>query len=146
MCPPQSEYSFGNISWAAKTVPSAGEGCNLASQIRESINKVDSEHVKTLQEGGMLGSVGEQVQRVARGEVVRFTFTSLCGLPIYEADFGWGKPIWAGSPSLTFKKFTDSTVSDEGIEAKVQLTEEDMVKFQDDTGSCSNKLLQLDAS
>jgi shikimate O-hydroxycinnamoyltransferase len=48
MCPPQSEYSFGNISWAAKTVPSVGEGCNLASQIRESINKVDSEYVKTL--------------------------------------------------------------------------------------------------
>lgn len=46
MCPPQSEYSFGNISWAAKTVPSVGEGCNLASQIRESINKVDSEYVK----------------------------------------------------------------------------------------------------
>lgn len=134
MCPPRSEYSFGNISWAAKTVPSMGEGCNLASQIRESIKKVDSEYVKTLQGGGMLGSVGEQVQRVARGEVVRFTFTSLCGLPIYEADFGWRKPIWAGSPSMPFKNqiaFTD-TVSGEGIEAKVQLTEEDMVKFQDD--------------
>ncbi|KAF9673369.1 hypothetical protein SADUNF_Sadunf10G0017000 [Salix dunnii] len=133
MCPPQSEYSFGNISWAAKTVPSEDEGCNLVSQIRESINKVDSEYVKTLQEGGMLGSVGEQIQRVARGEVVRFTFTSLCGLPIYEADFGWGKPVWAGSPRLTFKNqivFTD-TASGEGIEAKVQLTEEDMVKFQD---------------
>ena len=62
----------------------------------------------------------KQAARVLRGEVVSFNFTSLCRFPLYEADFGWAKPIWVGSPSLTFKNlvvFMDTALGDDGIEA-----------------------------
>ena len=56
-------------------------------------------------------------------------------VPIYEVDFGWGKPIWVGRVSLPFKNvvvFID-TKSGGGIEAWVNLNEEDMAKFESDT-------------
>ncbi|RVW18101.1 Deacetylvindoline O-acetyltransferase [Vitis vinifera] len=55
--------------------------------------------------------------------------------PLYEADFGWGKPIWVGSASLPFKNlilFMDSSGTNGGIEAWINLMEEDMGKFQGD--------------
>ncbi|CAI0627231.1 unnamed protein product [Linum tenue] len=57
----------------------------------------------------------------------------------YEADFGWGKPLWVGTPSLSFKNlvvFMDSAHGD-GIEALVHLEEGDMGKLQ-----CDEVLLQ----
>jgi hypothetical protein len=136
--PPLPEYSFGNYYRIAFTIPSIDTGeenYNLASQIRDSIGKVDKEYVKKLQKGSEhLGFMKEQAARFLRGEVVSLNFTSLCRFPLYEADFGWAKPIWVGSPSLTFKNlvvFMD-TASGDGIEALVHLKEEDMAKFQED--------------
>lgn len=138
MEPPLPEYSFGNYYRIAFTIPSIDTGeenYNLVSQIRDSIGKVDKEYVKKLQKGSEhLGFMKEQAARFLRGEVVSLNFTSLCRFPLYEADFGWAKPIWVGSPSLTFKNlvvFMD-TASGDGVEALVHLKEEDMAKFQED--------------
>ena len=62
-------------------------------------------------------------------------FTSLCRIPVYEADFGWGKLIWVGSASLPFKNlvvFMDSGGNNGGIETWINLVGEDMAKFQGD--------------
>lgn len=53
---------------------------------------------------------------------------------MYEADFGWGKPIWVGSASFMFKNlicFMDTPTGD-GIEVWVNLKGEDMAKFEVD--------------
>ena len=76
----------------------------------------------------------EQTERFTKGEIESFRFTSLCRFPLYEADFGWGKPVWVGSGSLPFKNlvvFMDSG-SNGRIEAWINLVEEDMGKFQED--------------
>ncbi|CAL9025014.1 unnamed protein product [Prunus brigantina] len=59
--------------------------------------------------------------------------TSLCKLPLYEMDFGWGKPTWVTSEGdyknvimLLDTKFCD------GIEAWVTLDEQEMAIFESD--------------
>ncbi|CAK7332407.1 unnamed protein product [Dovyalis caffra] len=138
MEPPLPEYSFGNYYRVAFTIPSigtGGENYSLVNQVRDSIGKLDKQYVKKLQKGNEhLDFIKEQAASFLKGEMVSLNFTSLCRFPLYEADFGWAKPIWVGSPSLTFKNlvvFMD-TASGDGIEALVHLNEEDMVKFQED--------------
>ena len=61
-------------------------------------------------------------------------FTSLRRFPIYEADFGWGKSVWVGSPKMLYHNiftFID-TKSGDGVEAWIYLKEADMVKFEMD--------------
>lgn len=56
---------------------------------------------------------------------------------IYEADFGWGKPTWVSlggiedlqGMNMIFLVDTN-TRSGNGIEARVNLSEEDMAEFK----------------
>lgn len=50
-----------------------------------------------------LNFIKEKAVRFERGEMVPLNFTSLCRWPLYEADFGWGKPVRVGSARLPFK-------------------------------------------
>ncbi|KAJ4845087.1 hypothetical protein Tsubulata_047756 [Turnera subulata] len=140
MDPPLPEYSFGNYYRVAFTVPSSIDSgdedcCLLVSKVRDSISKLDKDYVKRLQNGKEhLEFLKEQASSFMRGEMVSLNFTSLCRFPLYEADFGWGKPKWAGSPKLTFKNlviFMDTPFGN-GVEALVHLQDEDMLKFLED--------------
>ncbi|XWS69154.1 hypothetical protein CRYUN_Cryun04dG0155300 [Craigia yunnanensis] len=58
----------------------------------------------------------------------------LCGFPPYETDFGWGRPIWVGSASLTFNNlmvFMDKSSSG-AIEACINMKEEGIARFEGD--------------
>ncbi|OMO81483.1 Transferase [Corchorus olitorius] len=137
--PPLPEHSFGNLYRIAMTIPSMKpeEDCssNLVNQMRCSIRKVDTKFVRQLQNGeSHFDFIKDKAERFTRGEMVSFNFTSLCRFPLYKADFGWGKPVWVGSVSLTFKNlvvFMDS-ISGDGIEAWISLQEEDMATFERD--------------
>ncbi|KAF3431115.1 hypothetical protein FNV43_RR25845 [Rhamnella rubrinervis] len=138
--PPLPEHSFGNLYWIAVTSPvklGSGEECyGLVRKVRDEIRKIDYEFVKTLQEEYQvhLEFMKEGRERLMRDEVMTFAFTSLCRFPIYEADFGWGKPTWVGSPALTFQNlvvFMD-TKSGDGIEAYISLSKEHMAKLEAD--------------
>ena len=136
--PPQPQSSFGNLFSVAITVPNlkpGDDGRGLMSQVREQISKIDKDYVKKLQDGTQhLSFMRDRVARFIKGEMVSFSFTSLCRFPLYENDFGWGKPIWVGSPALTFKNlvFFMDTPSGDGIEAYVSLKKDDMGKFESD--------------
>ncbi|KAK9052231.1 hypothetical protein SSX86_028859 [Deinandra increscens subsp. villosa] len=64
-----------------------------------------------------------------------YTFSSLCRFPFYQVDFGWGKPervmLRSEIMGTNFLMFMD-TPSGDGIEATVQLEEEEMSIFQND--------------
>ncbi|KAA8533258.1 hypothetical protein F0562_033209 [Nyssa sinensis] len=131
--PPLPENYFGNIVSFPMATPSmdSKEDCyGVINSIREAIKKVDGDYVKKLQ-GGEEHFMEDPAKK---GGVVSFTFSSLCRFPIYEADFGWGKPVWVASASLTKKNvvlFMDTKVGN-GIEAWINMEEEDMAKFQSD--------------
>ncbi|CAK9137305.1 unnamed protein product [Ilex paraguariensis] len=136
--PPLPDYSFGNISRISIAVPSmdSEEPCyGIVKKMRDAIRGVDSNYVTNLREGDQhLNFIKELGENYTKGDLVSFSFTSLCRFPLHEADFGWGMPIWVGSASLTFKNLVSflDTPSRDGIEAWVNLDEEDMVKFEDD--------------
>ncbi|KAM3328279.1 stemmadenine O-acetyltransferase [Capsicum galapagoense] len=135
--PPLPESLFGNIMHVVVTVPAKEErDFELVRKVRESIQNINSEFVSDLRKNDQkhLNSLKDKVNEQRKGELVLFNFTSLCRLPLYKADFGWGKPIWVGSASLVLKDvvgFLD-TKSGDGIEAWVNLKQEDMATFEAD--------------
>ncbi|CAN4124056.1 unnamed protein product [Withania somnifera] len=141
--PPLPESLFGNIMQVVVTVPTTDykstneeQDFQLVKKVRESIKNINSEFISGLRKNDQkhLSSLNEKVNEQKKGGLVLFNFTSLCRLPLYEADFGWGKPIWVGSASLVLKDvigFLD-TKSGNGIEAWVNLKEEDMATFEAD--------------
>ncbi|XVE85231.1 hypothetical protein DITRI_Ditri17bG0075000 [Diplodiscus trichospermus] len=138
MDPPLPEYYFGNISRFTVALPSinSDEECfGIVSEVRDAIRKIDGDYVRKLQEGSEhLNFMKERAEKMTKGDVISFSFTSLCRFPLYETDFGWGKPIWVGSASLTFKNlvvFMDSGSSGD-IEAWINMKEEDMARFESD--------------
>ncbi|CAB4264166.1 unnamed protein product [Prunus armeniaca] len=139
MDPPLPEYHIGNVSRFAIATPSfdgSKDTCyRLVGQMRDALKTIDSDYLTKMRDGDAhLNFLKQGAAELMKGEVVSLNFTSLCRFPLYETDFGWGKPVWVGSASLPFKNlvvFMD-TESGGGIEAWVNLKEEDMAKFQED--------------
>ncbi|KAB1214458.1 Acetyl-CoA-benzylalcohol acetyltransferase [Morella rubra] len=66
-----------------------------------------------------------------RDETDMIKFSSWCRFPIYEADFGWGKPIWVSGVHKPVEIVTLMDTKDgDGIEAWASLDEKDMLLFQ----------------
>ncbi|KAI9108009.1 hypothetical protein K1719_020882 [Acacia pycnantha] len=134
MDPPLPEHAFGNYSWYIRTFPSSDEKgeCNdLGMKLREELSKIDKDFIVELQEGEEWKR--ERSSSDSNEEMVVFSFTSLCWFPVYEVDFGWGNPVWAGPPTWKFKNvvvFKDTVSGDGCIEAYISLTEEDMAKLE----------------
>ncbi|RXH91010.1 hypothetical protein DVH24_020033 [Malus domestica] len=126
-----------------------GDGNRLARHVREAVSKLDGDFVQSLQRDGTRGlikfceplkEVGETVSRAGAdatdGQGLDYIgFNSRCNLGLYEADFGWGKPVWVASggakrgaeeaPYMNMVLLMD-TRSGDGVEAWVCLDEQDM--------------------
>ncbi|XP_031372989.1 stemmadenine O-acetyltransferase-like [Punica granatum] len=144
MDPPLPENCVGNILWLAiapapEIEPRAQEVelHELVNQIRRSINKFDAEHIRKMQGNSgfsvIIESLKQVVELVSRNVDI-YRFTSLGRLRLYEADFGWGKPVWVSSAGLAFKNVVVliETRDSKGIEAWVTLEEGDMAIFERD--------------
>jgi len=119
----------------------------LVGEIRGAISRIDCDFVQKLQgheeirNSVMCESLKEIGEVGSKDEVDYFGFSSWCNLGFYEADFGWGKPIWIssiGSSSPVFLNLTilvDTRLGD-GIEAWVTLDEQDMARLV-----CNSELL-----
>ena len=135
MDPPLSGNFFGNIYRVATVILSSEERIGLMGNLRAAIRKIDNEYVKKLQDHTQyLVFLKEETEKIQKKDIVPFSFSSLCRFPIYEMDFGWGNPMWIGRVSLPFKNVTVfiDTKSGDGIEAWVNLKEDDMAKFESD--------------
>ncbi|KAF8403631.1 hypothetical protein HHK36_011735 [Tetracentron sinense] len=139
MDPPLPQHSFGNVWRQTMTMP-LGESDKdspraLEGLVRDAIRKIDGEYVRKFQEGDeYMKNIIEIGQQFSKGEVVLFCFSSWCWFPFYEVDFGWGKPTWVCTTTLPFKNvviFMD-TKSGDGIEAWVNMLEDDMAEFERD--------------
>ncbi|KAF9612618.1 hypothetical protein IFM89_002214 [Coptis chinensis] len=139
MLPPLSNLFFGNLmisTVATSTTDSTPELHCLVGQLRDAIKKIDSDYVRKLQADDELSmffnSLKDLNEQYAKGELEFYTFSSWCRFPFYEADFGWGKPIWISTNNTVSKNvimFMD-TKCGKGVEAWVALNEEDMARFE----------------
>lgn len=135
---PISESSFGNV-WTPYPIrflqnKMESKFVDLVTLIEDTtrniimwLQKASSEEICTQ----AMACYAEVVEEVKQDKFS--IFTSWCRFPIYEADFGWGKPYWvsdAGS-SIEIVTFMDDKHGD-GIEAWVSLNEKDMYVFEKD--------------
>ncbi|KAM6589538.1 hypothetical protein CsatA_012143 [Cannabis sativa] len=136
--PQLSEYSFGNLYRIVviNVVGSENNDCDIVKQMREQLSHIDDKYLKNLQEGtehlDYIKNGGKELLK--RETTVLLNFSSWCRFPIYESNFGWGKPAWVGLPPLPFNNvvvFID-TKSGEGIEAYINLHQNDMAKLETD--------------
>ncbi|KAL6190515.1 hypothetical protein ACLB2K_036909 [Fragaria x ananassa] len=137
---PLPQYSFGNYYRAATATPTlvnVEERDGLVRQVIEEIEKIDKKYMRKFQDGYKehLDFMRRRMERAAKGELVTLTFSSLCRFPLYEADFGWGKPEWVSMASMKINNqivFMDTKLGD-GIESYFSFKEEDMAKFELDS-------------
>nr|GMD33564.1 vinorine synthase-like [Ipomoea batatas] len=131
MNPPLSSTTFGNLWSFANTSetrsPSPEE--DLVFQLRTSIREINVDYTKVLQSVELHSEhLHKWHERFGdEGEAEFMEFTSWCRFPIYEVDFGWGKPVWACTTTLPYKNFIVlmSTKCGDGIEAWINIGEED---------------------
>nr|GMD30148.1 vinorine synthase-like [Ipomoea batatas] len=111
MNPPLPDATFGNLWTLANTTitpsetnPSPDDDDDLVFQLRTSIRGINAEYVEALQnEKGQSEHLRKWRERFSKEEAEFLEFTSWCRFPIYEVDFGWGRPIWACRTSYPYK-------------------------------------------
>ncbi|KAF9605178.1 hypothetical protein IFM89_014291 [Coptis chinensis] len=145
MVPALPENSFGNLIIGAMLSSERGaELHSLVELLRKAVRKFDANYVKNLEKNDGVAtfhhSLIQSYIQSAEGELGLHTITSWCRFPFYDADFGWGKPIWVSSLNVAHQNvviLTD-TKNGDGIEALVTLDEEDMAIFE-----CEEELLSF---
>lgn len=109
----------------------------LVSLIGDAKRRASSECVKAINIPEMFSMVtnsfAEMFEELNKSEVDIFRFTSWCRMGLYEVNFGWGKPAWASlvPPNIELTILND-TKSGDGIEAWLNLHENDMIQLQQD--------------
>ncbi|KAL0558179.1 hypothetical protein IC582_006748 [Cucumis melo] len=123
------------------TLPSAATltdaNCSaLINEVRLQVAKINPEFLRQFQEeNAQLETIKATSARFLKGDIVSCAFTSLCRLPLYDADFGWGSPVWAASPALPFKNLfvlMDGKSSDGAVDVLVHLKESNMERLEVD--------------
>ncbi|XP_060967206.1 stemmadenine O-acetyltransferase [Cannabis sativa] len=145
------ENSIGNLVWmgVAKSDGVEVDQTQLVSLVRESTARIDDDFVKRMMRGEegkfwMMKWVDEIGELGCSEGVDYMGVSSWCRIGFYEADFGWGRPIWVSSFCLSGYSMVISLVilvdtrSGDGIEAWVSLDEDDMAIVE-----CNTQLLQL---
>uniref|UniRef100_A0A7N0T0H1 Uncharacterized protein n=1 Tax=Kalanchoe fedtschenkoi TaxID=63787 RepID=A0A7N0T0H1_KALFE len=140
---PITDRTLCNLLWiASAAVPAADiepELSELCEKVRASIARVDKELVHKLRSDEAKAVVSELCKGIittSDGSNV-VGFTSWCKLGLYEADFGWGRPVWIssigvkGCEMLNLVVLVDSRDGD-GIEAWVSMDESDINALQQD--------------
>nr|GMD31990.1 vinorine synthase-like [Ipomoea batatas] len=131
MNPPLPDATFGNLWSLATTVTPADEATqdDLIFQLRTSIRQINAE---ALQNGkGHSEHLRKWHEIFCKGNVEFCKFSSWCRFPIYEVDFGWGRPVWACTATLPYKNaiIMMSTKRGDGIEAWINMGEDDILEL-----------------
>ncbi|OWM70588.1 stemmadenine O-acetyltransferase-like [Punica granatum] len=146
MDPPLSEFSLGGLLWRAiahckNTTDSDRTDAilpSLVGELRRAVAKIDSDFISRLRhEKNLISSYAEEISGVGSSKdgVDIFTCSSWCKLGFYDADFGWGRPIYVCSARFSQDVFFNyinlvETRSGDGIEAWVTLDEQEMASLE----------------
>lgn len=136
--PPLTPNSIGNVMGFHNAVMDGTEVdlLGLVGAMREGLRVFDEKFVKKLQaEEDVVDYLEEFVRETRRDDVETYISSSLCNMPLYDVDFGWGRPVWVTVPLPDSKKgmmVMDSNRGDGSVEAWVVLVEEDMYLLERD--------------
>lgn len=133
MNPTLPDNSFGNLWTTAVAFLSPKseeifEIDDLLYHLRSAIRKINSEYTEILHKGEeYLKHMSKLGELFSKGEVEFYNFSSWCRFPVYEVDFGWGKPVWVCTTHFPYENTVIfvGTKCGEGIEAWVNKLEDD---------------------
>ncbi|XP_057791883.1 stemmadenine O-acetyltransferase-like [Salvia miltiorrhiza] len=134
--PPLPDHAFGNCVTAAAAVSEDGDG-DLVSRLRAAIRGVDENYINRAVENVRSVDEGDNSSLLKPGNCI---FSSWLRFPVYEVDFGWGKPArvcTVGMPYMNLVVLMD-TPSGDGVEAWINVSDDHFFQF---IQSNYNKLL-----
>ncbi|KAK4406402.1 Stemmadenine O-acetyltransferase [Sesamum angolense] len=102
---------------------------DLTTKLRSAIRSINEEYIQKSQGGNSyLNDLFSLSPLLLKGELDWCVFSSWCGFPVYEVDYGWGNPVWVCSSGWPLKNFTvlmNSRCGD-GIEVWVSTSQENI--------------------
>ncbi|XP_072977582.1 hydroxycinnamoyltransferase-like [Typha angustifolia] len=134
--PPLPEGYFGNVIFTATPIASAREviGGGAPGKIQVALSRMDEPYLKSALD---YLEVQADLTALVRGahtfRCPNLGLTSWARLPIYDADFGWGKPIYMGPGSIAYEGLAfvlPSPNGDGSLSLAISLQAEHMEKFR----------------
>ncbi|KAK9905121.1 hypothetical protein M0R45_000457 [Rubus argutus] len=138
--PPLPPGYFGNVIFVATTTALAGDLISrpiryAASCIRNALERMDDEYLRSTLDYLELQPLRDRTSAFARGAHYRspnLAITSWVTLPLYDADFGWGRPAFMGRAGIPNegKAYISSSPSNDGsISMVIHLQSQHMKLF-----------------
>ncbi|KAH6801119.1 hypothetical protein C2S52_001583 [Perilla frutescens var. hirtella] len=134
--PPIPDHTFGNCFTFASAFVSSGEEDNdevkYMSKLRAAIRTVDNDYINKV-------IIKNDSYFQTRDEIVvnlfgarNYNFTSWRRFPVYDVDFGWGKPVWVSTTPMPYANLVVlmDTPSGDGIEVWVTINPNEADFFQ----------------
>ncbi|GMN24960.1 hypothetical protein TIFTF001_043837 [Ficus carica] len=132
--PPLAENVAGNLVgyFAAKIEENENDNTDikeLVDNFRKRTKEVVENYGKITDTEEVKRSLDEYGKLIKNAEIDNYNCTSWCRFPLYESDFGFGKPFWISIASVAYKNciLLMDTREGDGIEAWLMLREADMV-------------------
>ncbi|XP_065864836.1 stemmadenine O-acetyltransferase-like [Euphorbia lathyris] len=137
--PPVPENHAGNlVVIVTPKVEEVTELKDLVGVIKEEMQEFVEHYVKKLQGEDGVEAICEFGREFARkalsGDIDFFMCSAWCRFGLYDADFGWRKPVWLSIVSTNIRNVCIllDTKDGEGFEAWITLSEEEMFWFESD--------------
>ncbi|XP_047318931.1 stemmadenine O-acetyltransferase-like [Impatiens glandulifera] len=107
-------------------------GYGIVRRMRAAIRKFDGEYVKKLEKGDASLFFEGFMDSFIEGTSM-FMFSSMNRFPYYDADFGWGRPIWVSYGHFDFSNMAAIFPTESGdgsVEVWLTMKEDDMKDLQ----------------
>lgn len=138
--PPLPRNAIGNIIWNAVAKCDVNDNLRLdtmVERINDGIAKVDTSFVEQFKGEQGSDNVIDEIQRLGSQmstyDAEYYSSSSMCQSGIYDADFGWGRPVWTclgylnnDVPLYANVILLMDTSNGDGVEAWVTLSQEEM--------------------
>lgn len=138
--PPLPQGYFGNVIFTATPIAMAGDLMSkpiwyAASRIHDALLRMDNEYLRSALD---FLELQPDLRALVRGahtfRCPNLGITSWVRLPIHDADFGWGRPIFMGPGGIAYEGLSfiiPSPVNDGSLSVAIALQPEQMKVFQE---------------
>ncbi|CAL9049848.1 unnamed protein product [Musa banksii] len=141
LVPPPPEGYFGNVIFTATPMAAAGEvaaagggPAPTAGTIQESLTRMDDAYVRSaLDYLEMQPDLAALVRGAHTFRCPNIGLTSWVRLPIHDADFGWGRPVFMGPGGIAYEGLAfvlPSPTADGSLSVAISLQPDHMLEFQ----------------
>ncbi|CAK9168869.1 unnamed protein product [Ilex paraguariensis] len=139
LCPPLPPGYLGNVVFTATPIAVSGDLesetlSNSAKRIHDALTRMDNEYLRSALD---YLEVQPDISALVRGPKhfvsPNLNINSWTRLPVYDADFGWGRPIFMGPASILYEGtvyIMPSPTKDRSLSLAVCLDADHMPLFQ----------------